>query len=119
MAKDHAVEKRQKLVGPVVTDPILAEALAQAIETDNPDAEVYVDDRGGYIRIHTPRICRITRKSLREALGYDMHLSALEPKMCAFAGRMWYVDDEALYFYLEGEVTEEELKAIQEARRDV
>lgn len=91
-----------RLVGPIVSDPDLAIALADVIEKDNDNQEVFYDDRGGYIRIHLPKFCRITRNSMREALQDDsFQLPDIEPKLVSFAGRMRYVGDEELHFYLE------------------
>lgn len=95
--------ERVKLVGPVIRNPELAEALVAAIEADNPGVEVMVEDRGGYIRIHTPQRCRITRRSLQEALGRPITLPQIEPDLVSFAGRMRYIGDEELLFYLERE----------------
>jgi toluene monooxygenase system protein D len=98
------VNKEQvKLVGPIVRDPELADALVAAIEVDNPGAEVMIDDRGGYIRIHTHQRCRITRRSLQEALGRSITLSQIEPELVSFAGRLRYIGDDEIIFYLERE----------------
>ena len=93
-----------KMVGPVVSgmDGALAEAVVTAIEDDNPDLEVDVDDQGGYIRIQTPGRCRITRASLEDALGRTFHMHELEPSLAGFAGRM-QVTDEDIIWYLERE----------------
>ncbi len=93
-----------KMVGPVVRgmDGELADALIEAIENDNPGADVTIDDRAGYIRISVPQRCRVTRASLEEALGRDFELSELEPALSAFAGRMRLTDDE-IEWYLERE----------------
>jgi toluene monooxygenase system protein D len=93
----------QKFVGPVLRgmDQDLIEAIRIAIEDDNPDAELLYEDHGGYVRIHTPWRCRVTRKSLEAALGRSFRLADLEPSLSAFAGRMRYVGDEALEWYLE------------------
>ena len=50
----------QKMVGPVVRgmDAHLAEAVITAIEMDNPDLDVEVDDQGGYIRVEPAGRCR-------------------------------------------------------------
>jgi toluene monooxygenase system protein D len=95
----------QKFVGPVLRgmDQDIIEALLTAIEADNPDAEVLYEDHGGYVRIHTPHRCRVTRKSLEAALGRRFRLAELEPSLSAFAGRMRYQEDEALEWYLERE----------------
>ncbi len=47
---------RQKMVGPVIrgADADLADAVIEAIEADNPGADVPVEDAGGYIRISVP-----------------------------------------------------------------
>ena len=94
-----------KLVGPVIrgVDRDLAEAVIEAIGRDNAGAEVVVEDRGGYIRIGVPRRCRLSRKSLEEALGESFPLPTLEPALSAFAGRMQYVGDQEIVWYLERE----------------
>jgi len=93
----------QKYVGPVLRgmDQDIIEALLIAIEDDNPDAELLYEDRGGYVRIHTPWRCRVTRKSLEAALGRSFRLAELEPALAAFAGRMRFVGDEVLEWYLD------------------
>ena len=93
-----------KMVGPVVRgmDASLAEAMITAIETDNPDVYVDVDDQGGYIRITTPGRCLMTRASLEDALGKSMQLHQIEPQLAGFAGRMQVGDDEVVW-YLERE----------------
>lgn len=94
-----------KIVGPVVrgVNRDLAEAVIEAIGKDNPGAEVVVEDRGGYIRVGVARRCRLSRKSLEEALGESFALPRLEPALSAFAGRMRYVGDEEIVWYLERE----------------
>lgn len=89
-----------KMVGPVVRglDANLAEAVIDAIEVDNPDVDVLVDDQGGYIRIGTPHTCRLTRSSLEDALGRTFRLHELEPQLAGFAGRMKLTDDEVVWF---------------------
>lgn len=100
-----ALTTSPRLVGPVVrgVNQEMAEALIQAIEKDNPGIELTVEDRGGYIRISCPVRCRVTRRSMEEALGYPFRLSDLEPALSAFAGRMRYVGDEEIVWYLERE----------------
>lgn len=94
------MESHTKMVGPVVRglDANLADAVISAIEADNPDADVLVDDQGGYIRIATPTRCRMTRASLEDALGRTFQLHQLEPQLAGFAGRMKLTDDEVVWF---------------------
>ena len=95
----------QKFVGPVIRgmDQEIIEALLMAIADDNPDAEILYEDYGGYVRIHTPWRCRVTRTSMEAALGRSFQLPELEPALAACAGRMRSVGDEALEWYLERE----------------
>jgi toluene monooxygenase system protein D len=90
----------QKMVGPVIrgVEGELADAVAAAIEMDNPDAEVVVDDQGGYIRISVPDRCVLTRRSLEEQLGRNFPLSDLEPALSAFAGRVKQTEDQYVWY---------------------
>jgi toluene monooxygenase system protein D len=99
-----AVEQ-DKLVGPVVRgfDPDVVAALTDAILTDNPDASITIDDHAGYVRIHAPRFLRVTRASLEEAAGQAFPLATLEPALVAFAGRIRYLGDDELHWYLDRE----------------
>ncbi|ORA78261.1 monooxygenase [Mycolicibacter kumamotonensis] len=99
-----AVEQ-DKLVGPVVRgfDPDVVAALTDAILTDNPDASITIDDHAGYVRIHAPRSLRVTRASLEEAAGQAFPLATLEPALVAFAGRIRYLGDDELHWYLDRE----------------
>jgi len=94
------MESHAKMVGPVVRglDPNLADAVISAVEADNPGVEVMVDDQGGYIRIATPNLCRVTRASLEEALGRTFKMHQLEPQLAGFAGRMKLTDDEVVWY---------------------
>ncbi|KAF3886655.1 MULTISPECIES: MmoB/DmpM family protein [Nostocales] len=87
-----------KLVGPVIRHSEIAEALIAAIERDNPDTFVYVDDRGGYIRIHTEKYCRVTRKTLEAILGRSCPLSQLEHTLATFAGRIKSGEEEIVWY---------------------
>jgi toluene monooxygenase system protein D len=73
--------EHKHLVGPVVRgfDPDIVDAMTAAIEKDNPGAELFIDDNAGYVRIHAPRVLRVTRSSLSEALGRPIDLPSLEP----------------------------------------
>jgi toluene monooxygenase system protein D len=89
-----------KLVGPLIrgVDVDLADAVITAIETDNPGADVVVDDAGGYVRVNIADRCVLTQASLSQALGRDFKLSQLEPALSGFAGRMKISDSEIVWF---------------------
>lgn len=100
-----AAAEQDKLVGPVVRgfDPDVVAAVTEAIYTDNPDADITVDDHAGYVRIHAPRFLRVTRASLESAAGEAFPLHTLEPALVGFAGRIRYVGDDELHWYLDRE----------------
>lgn len=77
----------------------LAEAVASAIEEDNPEQDVDVIDRGDYVRIHTERHCRLTRTTLEKHLGREFQLSMLEIEMPSWAGRLRTSVDEYVWYY--------------------
>jgi toluene monooxygenase system protein D len=94
-----------KLVGPIVRgfDPDIVAAMTEAIQLDNPEAEIVIEDYSGYVRIHAPSFLRVTRGSLESAAGEPISLASLEPAIAGFAGRMRYVGDDELHWYLERE----------------
>lgn len=89
-----------KMVGPIIrgVDGEFIDALIEAIDIDNPDSEVVVDDQAGYVRIGMQRYCRVTRATLEEILGRSFALPELEPSLGAFAGRMKMADDEIVWY---------------------
>ncbi|GAB2994351.1 MmoB/DmpM family protein [Mycobacterium bourgelatii] len=100
-----AATERDKLVGPVVRgfDPDIVAAVIEAAEVDNPDVDITIDDHAGYVRIHAPRFLRITRASLEAAAGQEFPLATLEPALSGFAGRIRYIGDDELHWYLDRE----------------
>jgi hypothetical protein len=96
---DADIESAQDLVGPVIRAGHLAEAVIEAVETDNPDRDVLILDRDDYVRIHTSGRCRLTQASLERCLGQPYQLAALEIDMPAFKGRLSTRIDEYVWFY--------------------
>lgn len=90
--EQHSTVKR---VGPILrgVDAAFCDAVISAIESDNPDSDIEVDDQGGYVRITAPWQCRLTRESLERELGHDFRLSDIEPNLASFAGRIQMGDD--------------------------
>jgi toluene monooxygenase system protein D len=92
-----------QLVGPVLNDREIFEAVIEAAEADNPGARLVIEDHEGYFRVHAPRRLRLTQASLEEAVGRPFTLSELEPYLSSFGGRMRSAGDDELVFYLERE----------------
>lgn len=85
-----------KLVGPVIrgVDEDIIDAVIAAAESDNPDVEIVVEDRGGYVRVQADKNFRLTQKSMQAALGRPFRLAEIEPSLVSFAGRLDSMDEE-------------------------
>lgn len=85
-----------KLVGPVIrgVDEDIIDAVIAAGESDNPDVEIVVEDRGGYVRVQADKNFRLTQKSMQAALGRPFRLAEIEPSLVSFAGRLDSMDEE-------------------------
>jgi toluene monooxygenase system protein D len=84
-----------KLVGPVIrgVDDDIIDAVIAAAEVDNPDVELTIEDRGGYVRVQAAGAFRLTQSSMANALGRPFRLSEIEPSLVSFAGRLDSRDD--------------------------
>lgn len=89
----------EDMVGPVIREGALADAVIDAVTDDNPGQEVHIFERGDYVRIHTDRSCRLTRASIERHLGRSFDLAMLEAEMPSFKGRMESSTDELRWFY--------------------
>src|SRR5215475_11597114 len=88
MSASDSIELGDDLVGPVIREGALADAVIDAVTDDNPGKDVKVFERGDYVRIHTERECRLTRASIEMHLGRRFELAMLEAEMPSFKGRM-------------------------------
>ena len=90
-------------VGPVLQSTPFAREIAAAIMEDNED--VLVTDRGGYLRVLAPRVCRLSRATVEAATGSPVRFPGdLEVIMSSFAGRMRLTEHGAIW-WLNGEST--------------
>lgn len=85
--------------GPILRSGEIADAVLDAIVDDNPDKQVFVIDRGDYVRINTLGACRLTRGSMERNLGRDFPLPRIEIEMPSFAGRIRTTDDEITWYH--------------------
>lgn len=85
-------------VGPVLRMSDTIPAVLQAIEDDNPGAEIETIDRGAYVRIQSPVRMRVTRDSIEQHLGRAFEMRELESLMSAFAGRIETGTDEIVWY---------------------
>ncbi len=73
------------VVGPVLQPTQLGRAVVAAIQVQNDD--VVVQDEGAYIRVSTPRVCRLTKAETEMQLGHSVRFPGdLEIAMPSFSG---------------------------------
>ncbi|MCW2985815.1 MAG: monooxygenase component MmoB/DmpM [Conexibacter sp.] len=94
---------RKKLVGPVLNDREMYEAVIDAADIDNPGIELHLEDREGYFRVHAEGRLRLTGKTIEATLGRPFMLSEFEQTLASFSGRINMLGDDEIVFYLENE----------------
>lgn len=90
-----AEQNSKKLVGPIIRgmDDDIIDAVIAAAEQDNPDREILIEDRSGYVRVQAEHSMVLTEHSMVEMLGRPFRLSELEPSLVSFSGRLNTMDD--------------------------
>lgn len=86
------------LVGPVMRAGDLAMAVIEAARVDNPDKEIFVDDKRAYIRIHAEQEMILRQETIEEQLGRPFRMNDLEVDLSSFAGQI-ESQDNAVRFY--------------------
>ena len=100
----NAKAELEDAVGPVLKSGDIADAVAEAVQHDNPDREFKIDDSSGYVRIETPRECWIRRATMEDLLGRPFSMQELGVVLTSFAGRVETSSD-YFRFYLSEDVS--------------
>jgi len=80
-------------VGPIVTRGEMSDAVAEAVEIDNPGREMRVLPSDSYVRIEARGICKITFATMTDVLGRQFSFGDLEVNMPGFGGFIRTEDD--------------------------
>ena len=84
------------LVGPVLQASNMTNAILAAIQSSNPSARF--TDRGAYVRVQVPEICRLERDEIERISGKPFHLPGdLELVMSSFQGRITIGENEVIW----------------------
>lgn len=86
------------MVGPVMRAGDLAMAVIEAARVDNPDKEIFVEDKRAYIRIHAEQEMILREATIAEELGRPFKINDLEVDLSSFAGQI-ESQDKAVRFY--------------------
>ncbi len=87
------------MVGPVVRAGDLAQAVIEAARVDNPDKEIFVDDKRAYIRIHAEQEMILRQATIEEELGRPFRMNDLEVDLSSFAGQIESRDDSVRFYF--------------------
>src|ERR1700749_1292715 len=83
-------------VGPVLHATPFARSVVSVIEEEN--RHVLVQDEGAYLRVLSPRVCRLSRAGLEAATGSAIRFPGdLEVVMSSFSGVMQLTEDGAVW----------------------
>lgn len=84
-------------VGPVLQPTAFGRAVLAAIQAENDD--VVVHDEGAYIRVHSPRVCRLTKAEVEKQLGQVVRFPGdLEIGMPSFSGLLEITESGAVWW---------------------
>lgn len=95
-----STETGKNTVGPVLSAGEIADAAVEAIQQDNPDRDIRIEDHTAYIRIETQTECVIRRQTLEACLGRPFQMQELETVLSSFAGQI-ETSSEYMRFYLD------------------
>ncbi|WP_240008480.1 MmoB/DmpM family protein [Pseudaquidulcibacter saccharophilus] len=87
------------MVGPVMRSGDLALAIIEAARIDNPEKEVFVDDKRAYIRIHTEHEMILNRETIEAELGRPFKMNDLEVDLSSFAGQIETRNDSIRFYF--------------------
>lgn len=86
-------------VGPIIRSGEVAQAVAEAVEIDNPDKEIFVDDKVAYLRIAMEHECILRKETMEEILGREFEMRELEINLSSFAGQIETTPDYVRFYF--------------------
>ena len=88
--------KKEKFVGPILSNNSTCGAIIKALEELNPDLQVL--QKGAYIIAQAPKRCALSRYTVEIYLGRQFQLPRdLEVNMPSFSGRLFLLRDDAFW----------------------
>lgn len=90
------------MVGPVLRGGEIAQAVIDAVQTDNPEKKIVVTDHATYVRVEAEGGCIIRRNTMEEVLGRPFRMPELEVNLTSFSGQI-ETTDSYTRFYLKNE----------------
>ncbi len=74
-------------------------AAMEAIEIDNPDAELHIDDHRTYVRVEAAGGLIIRRSTMAEVLGRPFSMQELEVHLTGYSGQIETHEDYMRWYF--------------------
>jgi toluene monooxygenase system protein D len=91
--------KDSKMAGPLLRGGEIASAAIEAIEIDNPEKEIVIDDHGTYVRVEADGGLIIRKKTMEEMIGRPFQMQELEVALSGFSGQIETHEDYMRWFF--------------------
>ncbi|MEQ8349124.1 MAG: MmoB/DmpM family protein [Sneathiellaceae bacterium] len=88
-----AEEKTRNMAGPLLRGGEIAIAACEAIEIDNPDKDIKIEDHQTYVRVEAEGGIIIRRQTMAEILGRPFEMQELEVNLSGFSGQIETSED--------------------------
>jgi toluene monooxygenase system protein D len=99
MEQLNSVAPAQAFAGPLLRGGDMQVAALEAIEIDNPGAELRVDDHRTYVRVEAPGGLIIRRETMAEVLGRPFSMQELEVNLTGYSGQIETHEDYMRWFF--------------------
>lgn len=91
--------RSKNMAGPLLRGGEIAIAACEAIQEDNPDKQVLIEDHRTYVRVEAEGGLIIRRKTMEEILGRPFRMQELEVNLTGFSGQI-ETDENYMKWYL-------------------
>ena len=95
----EAQPKSKHMAGPLLRGGEIAMAACDAIEEDNPDKEILIEDHRTYLRVEAEGGLIIRRETMEAILGRPFNMQELEVNLSGFSGQI-ETDEHFMRWYL-------------------
>ncbi|SNR35881.1 MmoB/DmpM family protein [Actinomadura mexicana] len=94
------VHSRSNLAGPLLRGGDMSVVAVEAIERDNPEKEILVDDHRTYVRVEAEGGLVIRRRTMEELLGRAFSMQELEISLTGYSGQIETHDEYMRWYFM-------------------
>ncbi|TMQ95964.1 monooxygenase [Actinomadura soli] len=94
------VQSRSNLAGPLLRGGEISVVAVEAIEQDNPEKEIVVDDHRTYVRVEAEGGLVIRRRTMERLLGRTFSMQELEINLTGYSGQIETHDEYMRWYFM-------------------